>query len=286
MIRTAALVVVLLTLAGAIAIEAASSDPEPEGAAGAYRTIYVTAHDAQGAVVTDLAAGDLTLTVGNKLRTIVSLEKATAPMDVAIVVNDGGSGVFQAPLAEFLQRLLADGKFSIRVLNHQPLKLIDYTDDARILGLGLQELGRRAPRQMTTYLTEAIDEAARELVKRRAVRPVIVVLTTGGESVDPFGTDIAAMADSALASLKRSGASLNVLMDTPHAVGPVLAKGPVVSGGILAYGGDGMAAICDTLLSQMALTYSIPDGKRVGDHVVVRVDRPELKLRAPEYSVP
>src|SRR5438128_900305 len=71
--------------------------------ADTMRTVYISATDAKGAPVTDLTAADLVVKDGGQDRIIASLKEATAPMDVAILVDDDGSGFYQAGVLQLLQ---------------------------------------------------------------------------------------------------------------------------------------------------------------------------------------
>src|ERR1700730_17550046 len=83
------------------------------------RTVYLSAVDSKGAPVTDLTAADLVGKEGGTDRTIATLQPATAPMDVAILVDDSGSGVYQAAVLQSLQALGGQAQFSIRRLSPQ-----------------------------------------------------------------------------------------------------------------------------------------------------------------------
>ena len=108
------------------------------------RTVLVSAADANGAPVTDLTAADLVVKEGGKDQVIASLQPATDPMDVAILVDDEGSGSFQEGVLTFLQAVGEHAKFSIRVLNPQADKVLDYGDaDVSVIQGALDKLGRR-----------------------------------------------------------------------------------------------------------------------------------------------
>ncbi len=274
--------VVLCVVAGAVTNTAA--ERRTPHIAGATRTIYFSARGADGAPVTNLTIADLSLTAMGESWPIVQLRKATTPIDVAVIVSYGASGEMHQSLLRFLQQTLPNGRFSIRALDHQPLKIVDYTNDPKVLQSAILQLRPHALSVVSTYLADAVDEAAKELRKRQSPRPVILVLATRAER---SAIDAPEMAEAALTSLQRSGASLQVLMrDKPSSVDQLLSEGSARSGGVITYtSDDGLETIRETLLSQYELVYSVLDGYRADDRIVVRTSRPGVTLIAPATAV-
>ena len=269
----------LSTLAAALvtpAIGRATSGAE------VLRTVYFSALDSKGVAVTDLAVDDLAVKEGGKERAIRGLEPATAPLAVSLLVDDGGSGAFQPAVAQFLQTLFGHGVFAIRVLNPQASRLTDFTDDGNVLRTALSGIGPRGRvTSIGEQIIEAVSDAAKELQKNKAVRPVIVVITVGGEQLQSD------QADNALAALKNSGASLHVLHLTGLQLGGLLGDGPGRSGGMsqsVASGvvpGPALGKIADNLLHQYALTYVLPDGVKPNEKLSLTTRRKGVTLLAP-----
>ena len=264
------------------------------------RTVYVTALDAKGAVVTDLTAADFAVKENGKDREIVKAELASAPLQVAVIVDDNGTGLFRYGLAQFLQKLLGHGEFAITTVIGQAMKLQDYTTNTEALSVALQKLGPRPSTPDGGQLVEGISESAKELLKREAVRPVIVALTVGGEEHSPQSPH------DVLNSLKDSGASLHVIsvvggtvrstvqssnpgdaLDGALTLGEVLGDGPKQSGGrrdeIVATAGlvPGLQRLADELLQQYAISYVLPEGVKRNERVSISVKRKNVTLRAP-----
>jgi hypothetical protein len=246
------------------------------------RTIYFSAVDANGAQVTDLTAADLSVKEGGKDRAIVGLQPATAPMDVVLLIDDGGLGAFRLPAAQFLQATFGRGQFAISLLSPQPIKVVDFTGDGEALKTALGRLGPRGRTQPDNeQIIGAVADAARELQKRRTTRRAIVVMTVGGEATSSN------LADDAMNALKSSGASLSVLYITGFELGKVLGDGPRQSGGMIlqtngtAPLGPVIAKISDHLLHQYALTYDIPDGVKLNEKVALSTSRKGVTLVAP-----
>lgn len=255
-----------------------SAAPRPD----VLRTVYFSAVDGKGAPITDLTAADLTVKEGGKERPVTALQPATAPMDVFLLVDDGGLGTFRSAVAQFLQTMLGHGQFAISVLSPQPIKVANFTADVGALRTALDRMGPRGRTQPDNeQIVGAVADAARELQKRRTARRSIVVLTAGGEKTSSD------LADDALNALKSSGASLSVLYVTGFDLGKVLGDGPRQSGGQIqqvngkAPIGPPLARISDLLLHQYVLTYNIPDGVKLSDRLSLTTSRKGVKLLAP-----
>ena len=246
------------------------------------RTVYFSASDASGAAVTDLTAADLAVKEGGKDRVVAGVERATAPLQVVLLVDDAGTGAFQGAVAQFLQALFGRGQFAIYAFNPQPIRLTDFTEDAGVLRTALDGIGPRG-RIATTgeQMAGAVEEAANALLKRKAPRAAIIVLTAGGELPQSN------QADSALSALKRSGASLTVVHVAGLQLGQVLGDGPKRSGGtVLQIGGSVvpgpvLAKVADNLLNQYTLTYTLPDGVKPNERFSLTTNRKGVTLLAP-----
>jgi hypothetical protein len=246
------------------------------------RKIYISATDAKGAPVTDLTAADITVKEGGKERPVVSLQPAVAPMQVAILVDDGGTGAFQFAVAQFLQKSIGHGQFSISLLSPQALKIVDFTEDVDALKNALGRLGTRGRVQSDgDQMPEAIADSAKTLQQRKAERPVILAMTISGgqlHSVEP---------ENVLKTLRLSGAALNVVSVTGADLGQVMGDGPRQSGGRIEEAGAGSALapaavkIADGLQHQYLLTYTLPEGVKMADRISVSTSRKGITLTSP-----
>lgn len=272
-----------LLVASAIALTGGATQAvKPAPAADVTRRIYISATDGSGAPVTDLTAADISIKEGGKDRPVESLQPATGPMHVAILVDDAGSGAFQAAIAQVLERTLARGQFSITLLNPQATMLVDFTSDPAALREALGRLGKRGRMQADgDQMLDAIERAAKGLKQRKAERAVVIALTlTGGkpESIEP---------NNVLDSVFANGAMLNVVYLLGADLGMVLGDGPKQSGGRLEQAGNGNGIIpaairiAESLQTQYAVTYRIPDGTALSDRLAVSTSRKGIKLTAP-----
>jgi hypothetical protein len=275
--------IVLLLAASVLTLASRTATTAPVAArAEVTRKVYISATDASGASVTDLSAADLTVKEGGKDRPVASLQPAAAPMHVAIIVDDAGIGSFQSAIAQFLQKTIAGGQFSITHLNPQATKVVDFTDDVAALKGALGRLGPRGRLQADgDQMLDAVLQAAKALQQRKAERPVILALTVAGgqpQSIEP--RDV-------LTAVRLSGAALNVIFVTGADVGMVLGDGPKQSGGRIEQAGTaiGIAAaagkIADALQHQYLLTYTLPDGVKMSDRLAVTTSRKGVALTSP-----
>jgi hypothetical protein len=246
------------------------------------RTVYFSAVDGSGAQVTDLTAADLAVKEGGKDRQIVAVKPATAPMTVFLLVEDAGSGWFQAGVAQFIQATFGRAVFAISVLNPQPVKVADFTMDGDTLRAAIGRMGQRGKIPADAeQIIAAVSDAAKELQKRKAARASIIVLTVVGEKA------LADQADEAINALKASGASLNVVYLTGLDLGKVLGDGPKQSGGVIQQvNGNAtvapiLAKLADTLLHQYVLTYNLPEGVKPNEKLSLTTSRKGVTLLAP-----
>lgn len=272
---------IVISILPFLAAPAARITAAPAGAE-ITRKIYISAVDSKGVPVTDLTAANVTVKEGGKEYPVASLQPATAPLHVAILVDDGGTGALQAAVGQFLQKGLGKAQFAISVLNPKATRLADFTGDFSPLQKALSQLGaRQRVRPDGDQLPEAILDAAKTFLEMKPERPVILALTIEGASpqvVDP---------EYVLTTLRASGASLNVVGGTGAELGRIMNDGAKDSGGRIEAGGTqsamaaGAARIADALLGQYVLAYTLPDGVRMSDRLSVSTSRRGITLTAP-----
>jgi hypothetical protein len=169
------------------------------------RRVYVTAADGKGAPVTDLTAADFTVKEGGKATEIVKVGPATGLIQIAILVDDNGTGIFRYAVGKFIESLLGRAEFAISTVTGQTLKLVDYTTSTQALSEAIGKLLARPANNDGGQLLDSIAETAKELDRRNAPRPVILALTVGGEEHSTLP------AHHVLEVLRQSGASLSVI---------------------------------------------------------------------------
>jgi VWFA-related protein len=265
------------------------------------RRVYLSALDRDGNPITDLTAAELTVKDGGKPRSILALEPALAKMQIAIIVDDNGTGLFRVAVARFIESLLGRAEFSLSTVTGQTMKLVDYTTDARELSEAIHKIGARPATNDGNQLLDGITGTSIDMAKRGAGRPIIVALTVGGDDVTPM------QPDDALDELRRSGAQLYVvsvlnsamratttptrpadMLNEGHALHAVLGDGPKRSGGsrqeISAMAGvdPGLHRLAEQLKNQYIVEYALSGGKP-SNRLDVSVKRKGVTLRAPTH---
>ncbi len=268
-------------LAFAVTLTSLAARTGPAGAE-VLRTVYFSAVDEKGVYVTDLTAAELAVKEGGKDRTIDAVRPATAPMQVSLLVDDGGTGGFQAAVSQFIQATFGRAEYALRVLNPQAIKVQDFTKNGDDLRTALGRMGQRGRVVPDNeQIIAGVFDAAKELRQREARRPSILVLTITGEKA------LADTADETLNALKASGASLSVVYLTGVELGKVLGDGPKQSGGMIdqvtgnVVQGPTLLKIANNLLNQYVLTYTVPDGVKPNEKFQLSTSRKGVKLLAP-----
>jgi VWFA-related protein len=267
---------------------------------GITRTVFVSVLDKSGAPVTDLAADDFVIKEGGKDREIVGAGMSAAPLRIAVVVDDNGTGIFRYAVAKFVERLQGRAEFAVSTVYGQHQKLLDYTTNLERVSMAVNQLNARPATNDGGQLLEGIFETAKDFQKRRAPRPIIVVLTVGGEEHSTLP------AHHVLEELEKSGAALNViainssalramaavskpsaLLESNLNLSEVLGDGPKQSGGrreeIVASAGivSGLQELAEALRHQYAVSFSRPDRPKATEKLSVSVKRSGLTVRAP-----
>ena len=299
------------TLLTALTVIAALAAPQAAWRAfqGSTRTFYLSAFDDKGRMVPDLQPADLSVKAGGTLLEVVRTEPAAAPLRIAVIVSDAGTGGFQQGLASFVQRL-TDRRAELGLVSvlPQPEVVTSFTSDAAVLRQGIRRLGARG-RQDGAQVMEAIQDATKGVVSE-GQRPVILVLRVGVEGTTPLdGGDVRER-------LRRSGAMLYVISTASAARQPpssartglskeqaqlhddevaaslrnlaeVLGDGARESGGrhdeIVATTSvsPALERIADELLNQYAVTCAVPQGLKANEKLSVTATRKGMKIQAP-----
>ncbi len=276
------------------------------GAAQSSRTVHVTAIDKKGNPVTDLQAAEFEVKVGGKKVDVVSTGPAQAPMRIALLVADAGTGGFQGGIATFIRKLSGRAEFALISVLVQPETVVDYSSDNALLQAGLRRLGPRGLERGAQTL-ETI-QAATKHVRREGTRPVIVVMRVGGEGSTTLSGQMVRE------QLRRSGALLYVVstvgaqraapssarqglsteqaqlhddeaVESAQNLGLVLGDGSRESGGrheqiISTTLIPTLARLADELLNQYVLTCVLPEGVKPTDRLSVVSKRKGVTIRA------
>jgi hypothetical protein len=189
---------------------------------------------------------------------------------------------------------------ALRSVVGQTMKLVEFTPSVDALLTAIATLNARPGTPDGGQLLEGISEAALELHKVEAKRPIIIALTVGGEEHSTVNSDFV------LNQLRKSGAALYVFSVANSALRPtvvaqtpkdllqenmhlyrVLGDGPKQSGGrhqqIVASTGVllGLQHLASELASQYRVTYTLPAGAKRSEKLDVSVRRKDIVVRAP-----
>lgn len=134
------------------------------------RTIYISAVDHKGAPVADLRAGDVVVTEEGQPQGPVTVEHATAPMRIAVIVDDRGLGVpeVRAGLSAFVEALRGHAEVAVFSAVRPEATVVDYTADTQTLLEGIQHLlpmqtGGRGLSPLTLELAQQYRSTARHV---------------------------------------------------------------------------------------------------------------------------
>lgn len=264
------------------------------------RTVYVTASDRDGQVVLDLTPEDFVVKESGETREIVRAALAADRMQVALIVDDNGTGFFRQSVAALVQRILPQADISIIRVMIQPHTLVDFTADPAALITAIRRLGPEPSTPEGGQLLSAIYEAIRQFERRESARPVIVAMTVGGEEHSPISAHevlqrrqrtgavihSVAVASSAMrqqAAVTNAAALLGNSLD----LNEVLGDGPRQSGGrreeLVATAGSvaGLDRIAREMLNQYAIVYARPAGAKPTGRISVTTSRRGVSVRAP-----
>ena len=304
-------IVCLAITGGLVAATRSAAAPAVDFVQPRTREVNVTVIDKAGAPVTDLTAADLEVKVGGKTQAVVSVTQTTAPLRIALLVADAGTGIFQFGLQRLMQKLLGRAEFSLTSVVVQPERIFDYSDDVQALRAGLNRVGSRGV-QRGAQLMEAIQDATMS-VPSETRRPVIVVMRVGGESPSSLA------ASDVRTQLRNSGAVLYVLstagaergassspspsvatdprsqqsvfdhsdvVESASNLAQVLGEGSKESGGryeqiVAATMAVSLERLADELTHQYQVTYTVPENVKTGDRLSVSPKRKGLTVRAP-----
>ncbi|MEO8521460.1 MAG: hypothetical protein ABI603_08860 [Acidobacteriota bacterium] len=200
--RITACAALLLTICPGGTVSAQGTQP---GATETLRHLYISASGKGGAPVADLTAADLVVKEDGRRLEVVGLERATAPLRVALLVDDSGPGLrfIREGAGLFIQRLGGLGEIALFSIGGRNTAIVDFTGDVAALYQGVRQLTTRTT--TGAYLLDGVHDAIEALGSRDAERPVLVVLMLEGPEFSSV------RADRLLDELRRSRAVLHVV---------------------------------------------------------------------------
>lgn len=265
----------------------------PAAAQSREHTLFVTARDAQGALLQALTPADVAVREDGVAREVLRVAPATAPMQIALLVDNSAATSrhttnFRDALKGFVARFGAPHELAFVTLGDRPTIVAEYTSSRDALTRAIDRLFPQPGSGV--YVLDGIAVAARGLQKREAERPVIVVVTTDGTEFSNLSYD------PVLEAVRSAGAALHVVVVQENAGAAfrsdemryreiVFDRGTSESGGSREVVLTSMslqptlATLADTLLGQFTVTYARPTTLIPPEKVVVSAGRPGLDVR-------
>jgi VWFA-related protein len=259
------------------------------------RTVYVSVLDNKGVALGDLTDADFAVKENGKDYPLVKVELAKAPMQLAIVVDDNGTGVFRPTVAALVQGLLTPGsEVQIVTVLRQVTRVTEFTSNVDALRTAITGLVARPGSQDGSLPVDGVLESLKDLGKKKATRPVVVLFTVSAADKS------LSQSSEVMRQLKQTMASLHALalgnslvssasgggMDQIN-LNQVLDDGPKQSGGkrhsltATLEVTEAVKKVVDQLTHQYALTYALPDGVKMNERLQVSVKRSGATVLAP-----
>jgi hypothetical protein len=280
-----------IALAAAVAIFAGVFDGEAQRGSR-DRSMYVSAIDkSTRKPVESLTPDDVVVREDGVSREVLRVTKATDPMQIAVLVDNSQAADphvvhLRDGLKAFVQALAPQHELSIVTYGDRPTVAANFSkrrDEA------LEAVARIfALPNAGAYMLDAIRETAAQFTKRRAARPVMVVVGTEGVEFSNAGYE------QVLDDLERSGAQLHVLhlVDTaPDTTQEERYRSIVVDRGTRESGGrrenllasmslpDTLKLLAEELNNQFRVVYARPDSLIPPREVTIVSTRPSLEVR-------
>jgi hypothetical protein len=282
---------VAMTLALSVSMAAAGASAPPT-----ERTVYVTVTDDKREPVPDLTAADFVVKEGGKEREIVKVERASAPLRLALAVEERLTvdAAVRMALFEFMKRLSGAGEISLVTIGLRNTTIVDYTTSLEALVGGINKFSLNPARE--SAVSEGVLELANRFIESKPPRPVVVVLAiTGGQAgvqprlvLDRIGQSGATMHAVTLAGAGEAPGEGSVgSLGTLSGREQVLGDGSKQSGGrridVPSTGAmpKALLQIAEEIQAQYAITYTVPDGVKLDKRFNASVKRRGVSLRAP-----
>lgn len=284
-----------MTLAGALVVAASQT----AAAQARDARVYVSVTDDDDKPLT-ITAADVAITEDGSAREVLRVEKATAPLQIALLVDDsqaaqGAINDLRTGLRQFVAKVLAanpESQIALITFGERPTLLSDYTNSKAQLERAINRVFAR--QGSGAYMLEAIISATRGVAKRDSERAHIVVIGTEGIE---FSND---HYDRVLDQLAESGAALWALTLTAGQNAPmteevrnrnvVLGRGTSTSGGrqelVLANSAvpSRLEELAERLFNQYVVTYGRPEALVPPKRIEVKVTKPGARVTAPETA--
>ena len=270
---------------------AASLRPVGLRAETRQRVLYTSVLDRSSRPVPGLGPADFVVREDGAAREVLSVEPATDPMQVALLVDTSQAaqpytGELRRAVTAFITELTASPavkhQIALITVGGRPTIITEYTSSAQSLlagALRIFPVGGSG-----SYLLDGIIQASDGLAARHAARPVVVALATDGSELSDLTYP------QVLERLTASHAAFHaVIIGHPIAepidLATVLDRGTAMTGGrydtVLSAPALSvrMQRLATELTHQYRVTYAHPDSLIPPDHVTIKTPRAGLDVR-------
>lgn len=265
------------------------------------RQVIISAVGPGDKQVSDLKQAEITVREDNREREVLRVAPAPPPTHVALIIDDSqvtkdAIQFLRTSLNVFIKRMLS-GETAPQIgywtFGERPTRRADFSPNSAQVERAIERTF--ALQGSGSYLLEAIDEVSKDLRKRKAERPVLVVF------VDERGPEFSNLLHTNVAdSLKNTGASLwsitRQARDQNMGV-PELRERAMTLGDVTGWSGgantviltpqalDGaFAALAEQILNRLAVTYIRPEALIPPERIEVTVKRPDVKVRVTRWA--
>jgi hypothetical protein len=287
-----------LTVLSAATTTTARQQSEPRASDARTRSVYVSVVDNKEAPVAGMAVADFTVREDGVAREVLKVEPATEPLDVTLLIDDSEALTpalqpMREGITKFIDKLQGRHTVQLMTVGERPTVLVKPMTDVASLKRGIGRIFARPG--AGTYFLEAIQEASRDVARRKPARAHLVAVMMQGVEFSNLHYD------TVLKDLDASGATLHVIevgqpngsrSDEWRNLNMVIAEGTRRTGGrrdqVLADMGiaEALPRVADEILAQYVVTYGRPDRLIPPDKLQVTVNRPGLTVHAPTKVPP
>ena len=263
------------------------------------RSMFVSVLDSSGTPVEGLATADFVVEEDGTEREVLRVGRATAPMQLAVLVDTSGSAAFATRdvrngLETFVSGVLEGNEIALVTFGGPPRILVESTDQLDRLRDGIGRIF--AFSDSAAYLLDALVETASGFERRASPRPVIVIVTSEGLDYSTHGsgqvlealqasrvaTHAIVLKDQATTALRVSRIGDGDLLDGLYERDLVLQRGPKTTGGqrrdllMSTATRDALDRLAGILTSQYEVVYSRPTSLIPPEQIAVRMRRDDL----------